>query len=161
MSEAVYELVRLGVALSGAFIAMLWLALVLWVYRDAQSRSTSFAVTLLSTVLVSSTFVIGWAVYMLVRPRLSLSEEYSQGLRERAELLDASSGDLCPRCHARLQLDYRLCPNCGLEVKQPCDMCKRPVRPSWNLCPYCGHTVHQPLAAHPQHGRAGEEQRNV
>ncbi|MBA2363487.1 MAG: zinc ribbon domain-containing protein [Chloroflexia bacterium] len=161
MSEPVYELVRVGVALSGAFLAMLWLALVLWVYRDAQSRSTSFPVILLSTVLVSSTFVVGWAVYILLRPRFSLSEEYHQGFRERAALLDASSGELCFRCQARLQLDYRLCPNCGLEVKHPCDMCKRPIRPTWNLCPYCGHSAHQPLAPHPNHARASEEQRKA
>ncbi len=161
MSEQVYELVRVGIALTGAFVAMLWLAVVLWVYRDAQSRSTSFPVILLSTVLVSSTFLVGLVVYMLVRPRLTLSEEYSQGLRERAELLDASSGDLCPRCQARLQLDYRLCPNCGLEVKEPCDRCKRPIRSTWNLCPYCGHSVHQPQASHPARAHSEEEQRGA
>jgi RNA polymerase subunit RPABC4/transcription elongation factor Spt4 len=145
MSDQAYQLLRLGLALGGAFGAMMWLALVLWVFRDAQARTQSPLAIMLSTALVAATFVVGWAIYLLLRPRYTLAEGYRQGLQERAELLAASDGDLCPRCSARLYPDYRLCPNCGLDVKQPCDFCKRPVRPTWNLCPYCGHAIHLAL----------------
>jgi RNA polymerase subunit RPABC4/transcription elongation factor Spt4 len=150
VSEAVYELLRLGLALGGAFIAMVWLALVLWVYRDAQSRTDSFPAILLSTVLVASTFVVGWAVYLLLRPRNTLAEAYRQQLGDRSSLLAAGEGELCPHCSMRVQPDYRLCPNCGTTVKQPCDVCKRPIRPTWNLCPYCGHAARKRSAPEPQ-----------
>ena len=145
MSDSVYGLLRLGLSLFGAFTAMLWIALVLWVYRDSQARSDNFLLTLLSTALVASTFVVGWVVYMLLRPQYTLAELYQRQLHDRQALLEATTGELCPRCDTRIQLDYRLCPCCGLEVKQPCDMCKRPIRPTWNLCPYCGFEVHRAL----------------
>ncbi len=144
MSTETFELLRLGVALLGAFLSMVWLALVLWVYRDIQNRTESTLAVMLSTVLVASTFIPGWAIYMLLRPPQTLTETYREELSERASLLAASDGDLCPRCGTRLHLDYRLCPTCGVEVKQPCDICKRPVRTSWNLCPYCGHANRRP-----------------
>ncbi len=139
MNEPLYELMRLGIALAGAFIAMVWAALVLWVYRDSQSRSEGFLPTLLATSLVGSTFVVGWAIYMMLRPRQTLMEAYRGELQHREALLASTSGELCPACSTRVMPDFRLCPNCGTEVKQPCDVCKRPVRSSWNLCPYCGH----------------------
>ncbi|MDP9382436.1 MAG: zinc ribbon domain-containing protein [Chloroflexota bacterium] len=135
-------MLRLSLALGGAFGAMVWVALVLWVFRDAQRRTNNPLAIILSTVLVAATFVIGWTIYLLLRPQQTLSETYRQGVQERADLLAASEGDLCPRCHTRILPDYRVCPHCGLDVKQPCDFCKRPVRPTWNLCPYCGHAVH-------------------
>lgn len=147
MSDSIYQLLRLGMALLGAFAAMLWIALVLWVYRDSQSRSENFLLTVLSTALVAATFVIGWGIYLLLRPRYTLEEVYYRRLRERQSLLAASDGELCYNCYTRIQPDYRLCPNCGLEVKQPCDMCKRPIRTAWNLCPYCGHTASRALPA--------------
>lgn len=147
MSEPVYHLLRLGLALLGAFLSMVWIALVLWVYRDAQNRSDRFLVTLLSTALVTGTFIVGWTIYLLLRPELTMAESYQRRLRDRQGILAASEGDLCARCSTRLHLDYRLCPNCGLEVKQPCEVCKRPVRTSWNLCPYCGHSRKRPNPA--------------
>lgn len=145
MSEQAFELLRLSLALLGAFLSMVWLALVLWVYRDIQSRTDNFLAVLLSTVLVASTFVAGWAIYMLLRPTQTLAQAYREELSERGSLLAASDGDLCARCSTRLHLDYRLCPTCGIEVKQPCDICKRPVRTSWNLCPYCGNSNRRTL----------------
>ncbi|MDQ3855026.1 MAG: zinc ribbon domain-containing protein [Chloroflexota bacterium] len=116
MSEQLYQLLRLSLALLGAFVGMIWIALALWVYRDAQSRSGHWLMSVLSTVLVAATFVVGWVIYLLLRPRLTLSEAYLRALHERQTLIAVSEGDVCPRCSTRLHLDYRLCPSCGLEV---------------------------------------------
>lgn len=147
MSQPLYELLRLGTALGGAFLAMLWAALVLWVYRDSQSRTEGALPTILATTLVGATFFVGWGIYLLLRPRHTLAELHRRELRGRESMMVASSGELCPTCRTRAQPDFRLCPNCGTELKEPCDVCKRPVRAGWNICPYCGHVRNRALHA--------------
>lgn len=143
MSDGLYQLLRLVIALSGALIAMFWLALVMWTYRDAQNRSSNFLVTVLAVVLVASTFIAGWLVYLLLRPERTLADAYKDRLEIRDLFVRSRESDVCPGCGERIQPDYRLCPNCGLEIRRPCVSCKRSIRLAWNLCPYCGSSQHQ------------------
>lgn len=143
MSDSLYQVLRLSIALSGALLAMFWLALVMWTYRDAQNRSTNFLVTLLSVVLVASTFIIGWLVYLLLRPDRTLAAAYKDQLETRHLFVQARESDICPGCAEPIRPDYRLCPNCGLEIRRACISCKRSIRLGWNLCPYCGSGQHQ------------------
>ncbi|MEJ7653374.1 MAG: zinc ribbon domain-containing protein [Chloroflexia bacterium] len=166
MSETTYEVVRVAVSATGALVAMSWVALMLWTFRDSQRRSTGRFTPLISTALVAAGFLFGWIIYMLLRPQSTVADRYRNRLNERRLALASTDGDLCPHCSTRLQPDYRVCPHCGLEVKRPCNICKRPVRPVWNVCPYCGnardHVRPRPIEAAqtlrvPDARRVGEE----
>lgn len=116
-------------------MAVLWLALVYWTYADA-SRRGSWRV-LWGVVAVIFPFV-GTLLYLIVRP-----PEYELDRRERELELAVLERDLrervnqCPNCRSVVERDFLVCPECGWDLKRPCDSCQRPLSLRWSICPYC------------------------
>jgi RNA polymerase subunit RPABC4/transcription elongation factor Spt4 len=120
----------------GAFLAALWIALVIWTYRDIRGRSRDRLVQILTTLLVAVLNLPG--VYLILRPQRTLEEEYQHTLEEEALLQALEDLPLCPGCERRVKDDWQVCPNCHTRLKKACHQCGKLMELPWNLCPYCG-----------------------
>ena len=138
----------LGITIYGIIIlAALWLALIVWAYRDMRSRSRDTFAQLGSLILVALLTIPGLIIYLLVRPRETLSEAYERSLEEEALLQDIEEKPTCPGCGQRIQDNWQACPHCFTRLKKPCTNCHQMLELSWQVCPYC--TAQQRATAEP------------
>ena len=125
-------------AFGGAFLAALWIALVIWTYRDIRTRARDPLVQLLSTLMVAALNLPGVLVYLILRPPRTLEEEYQRTLEEEALLQALEDLPLCPGCERRVKDEWQVCPNCHTKLKKPCHNFGRLMELPWNICPFCG-----------------------
>lgn len=144
--EATAKLVGVPIAI---YIAVVWIALVFWTYRDIRQRSRDPIVQLAATLLVLVFTFPGHWVYLILRPRQTLVEAYERSLEEEALLQELEDQKACPTCKRRIQDEYLVCPSCGVQLKEPCRSCGKPLSYAWSMCPYCA----LPKAARERQGR--------
>ena len=84
-----------------AFLAALWISLVIWTYRDIRTRARDPLVQTLATLLVAVLNLPGILVYLILRPPRTLEEEYQRTLEEEALLQALEDLPLCPGCERR------------------------------------------------------------
>lgn len=135
------NLVLILTALGGAFLAALWIALVIWTYRDIRSRARDPLVQILAALLVAVLNLPGVLVYLILRPARTLEEEYQHTLEEESLLQALEELPLCPGCERRVKDDWQVCPNCHTKLKKACHHCGKLMELPWNICPYCGTPV--------------------
>ena len=128
-------------AFGGAFLAALWIALVIWTYRDIRARARDPLVQILSALLVAVLNLPGVLVYLILRPAHTLEEEYQHTLEEESLLQALEEMPLCPGCERRVKDDWQVCPNCHTKLKKACHHCGKLMELPWNICPYCGTPV--------------------
>lgn len=126
-----------GTAFGAAFIAALWLSLVLWTYRDIRSRARDPLSRVLAVLVVAVLFLPGVLVYLILRPAQTLEAEYQQTLEEEALLQTIEEVPVCPGCSRHIEPDWIACPHCHTRLKKRCHHCGRLMELPWNLCPYC------------------------
>lgn len=126
-------------AWGGAFIAALWLSLVIWAYRDIRSRARDPLARILAVLVVAVLFLPGIVIYLILRPPHSLEEEYQHTLEEEVLLQSIDEGNLCPGCGRRIRDNWLVCPHCHTKLKKACYTCGKLMNLPWNLCPYCGN----------------------
>jgi RNA polymerase subunit RPABC4/transcription elongation factor Spt4 len=124
-------------AWGGAFIAALWLSLVIWTYRDVRRRTRDPLARILAVVVVAVLFLPGVVVYLVLRPPLTLEEEYQHSLEEEALLSAIEESAVCPGCGRRIKDNWQVCPNCHTRLRKICHQCGKLMDLPWNLCPYC------------------------
>lgn len=125
----------------GAFLAALWVSLVVWTYRDIRTRTRDPLVQILSALLVAALNIPGVLVYLILRPPKTLEEEYQHTLEEETLLQSLEDQTLCPGCERRVREDWQICPHCQTRLRKPCLHCGRLLELPWNICPYCGTVV--------------------
>lgn len=125
-------------AWGGAFIAALWLSLVIWTYRDIRRRARDPLARILAVLVTAVLFLPGIIIYLILRPPRTLEEEYQASLDEEALLQTIEDATLCPGCSRRVKDNWIVCPNCYTKLKKPCHQCGKLMELPWNLCPYCG-----------------------
>jgi RNA polymerase subunit RPABC4/transcription elongation factor Spt4 len=125
-------------AWGAAFLAALWLSLVIWAYRDIRSRTRDPFLRILAAILVLILFLPGIVVYLILRPPRTLEDEYQQTLEEEALLQAVEDNPLCPGCGRRVKEPWMVCPSCQTKLKKPCHQCGKLMEMAWNLCPFCG-----------------------
>jgi len=125
-------------AWGGAFVAALWLSLVIWTYRDIRRRARDPMARILAVLVAAVLFLPGIIVYLILRPPRTLEEEYQASLDEEALLQTIEDAALCPGCSRRVKENWIVCPNCYTKLKKPCHQCGKLMELPWNLCPYCG-----------------------
>jgi RNA polymerase subunit RPABC4/transcription elongation factor Spt4 len=130
-------------ALGGAYLIALWFVLVVWTFRDIESRSRNVVTQIASTMLVVFFYVPGFLLYWLLRPKETLDEAYQRSLEEEYLLQDLQELPLCPSCHHYVEDDYQLCPHCNTQLKDACHECGRLVDLQWSICPYCAAPQHR------------------
>ncbi len=128
-------------AFGGAFLAALWIALVIWTYRDIRLRARDPLVQILSALLVAVLSLPGVLIYLILRPPRTLEEEYQHTLEEESLLQALEELPLCPGCERRVKDDWQVCPNCHTKLKKACHHCGKLMELPWNICPYCGTPV--------------------
>ncbi|MBA3873089.1 MAG: zinc ribbon domain-containing protein [Anaerolineae bacterium] len=128
----------LGITVYGIVIlAALWLALIVWAYRDMRSRSRDTFAQIGTLLLVAVLMIPGLIIYLLVRPRETLSEAYERSLEEEALLQEIEEKPTCPGCGQRVHDNWQACPHCFTRLKKPCTNCSQMLELSWQVCPYC------------------------
>ncbi len=126
-------------------VAVFWLSIAFWVYKDARRRIEDPWLVGMATLLGLVPFV-GPIIYMLFRP-----PEYLEDVRERELEIKAmeerlSRRDLhCPVCRAEVDPSFLVCPVCTTRLRQSCRNCKAPLEALWQVCPYCETPV-EPVA---------------
>ncbi len=124
-------------AWGGAFVAALWLSLVIWTYRDIRSRARDPLARILAVLVVAVLFLPGIVIYLILRPPYTLDEEYQRTLEEEALLQGIEESSLCPGCGRHTRDNWVVCPNCHTKLKKNCHQCGKLIELPWNLCPYC------------------------
>lgn len=146
------------------FLAVLWLALVFWTYKDSVRRIGD---PILVTTATATSFIfpfVGTIVYLILRP-----PEYLEDVRERELEIAASEARLmqmhelaCPFCAFPVEKTFLRCPSCLKRLKEPCATCRKPLDPRWKICPYCEAEIGQATPQRrrrraPERGRAAGE----
>jgi RNA polymerase subunit RPABC4/transcription elongation factor Spt4 len=132
------NLVLVLTGFGGAFLAALWLSLIIWTYRDIKSRARDTLIYILATLIVALLSLPGLLIYLVLRPQFTLEEEYQRSLEEEALLQAVENKTLCPGCERNIKEDWQVCPNCHTRLKKPCLHCGKLMDLPWNVCPYCG-----------------------
>jgi hypothetical protein len=151
MPEQLANLIGVGlewlVAVTGGLIVAFWIGLVVWTWRDIRTRSADIFAALLAALLVAIFGPIGVLLYLLLRPKQTLAEQYDRALEEEALLREIEQAPSCPHCGRPVEVAWQFCPYCEHELRHPCPQCGKLLDPSWKRCPYCG--AHPSLATPP------------
>jgi RNA polymerase subunit RPABC4/transcription elongation factor Spt4 len=129
------------VTIIGALLAAFWIGLIIWTWHDIRSRSADIFAALLAVVLVAVFNVLGLLIYLLVRPKFTLAEQYDRALEEEILLRDLEQSPTCHQCGRPVKQDWRYCPHCEALLKQPCASCGYLLEPGWKRCPSCGEST--------------------
>ena len=141
------------VALTAAFLTAIWISAVIWAFRDIRSRTRDIFAQILATLMVLIFFPLfplpGMILYLILRPRETLSEIYERTLEEEALLQGLEERLACPTCNRRIEEDYVVCPACHTRLKKGCIACGRLLHLSWTICAYCGAAQTSPQTVIP------------
>src|SRR5574342_676157 len=100
---SISNFLMIATAWGGAFLAALWLSLVIWTYRDIRGRARDPLARILAVLVVAVLFLPGIVIYLILRPARTLEEEYQQTLEEEALLHSIEDASLCPGCGRRIK----------------------------------------------------------
>lgn len=107
---------------------ILWICVIVWVYRDAERRGMN---GILWGLLVFIGNIIGLLIYLIVR---------SDNLPSKSP--PAAVYTKCPTCSTPVSQKYAFCPHCGASMRGPvCPGCSATVEKDWKACPHCGKTL--------------------
>lgn len=122
----------------GAFFAALWLALLIWTFRDMRARSRDILAAILAALVVALLNLPGFLIYLLLRPRETLAERYDRSLEEEALLRQIEERNTCPGCNRPTREHWLVCPHCATLLKKRCTQCQQSLELNWNVCAFCG-----------------------
>ena len=132
----------LGGLIAGVWALLLWLSIIVWVYRDIRDRTRDLGLQVLAVFVVMMFFpgfnIPGLALYLMLRPRETLEEAYARSLEEEALLREIGDEGMCPSCRRFVERGWRLCPFCATQLKDVCSQCQQLLSFNWVACPYCG-----------------------
>ena len=132
----------LAALIAGVWGLLLWLSIIVWVYRDIRERTRDLGLQVLAVFVVLMFFPIfnipGLALYLMLRPRETLEEAYARSLEEEALLREIGDEGMCPSCRRFVERSWRICPFCATQLKDICSRCEQLLSFNWVACPYCG-----------------------
>ena len=129
----------------GSYLFLIWVATILWAYRDIRGRTRDIASQAIGMSMILALPLVGVPIYLVARPRETLREAYDRQLEQEAILSELHSVPTCPQCRRPVDQDWAVCAFCSHELKQPCASCNRLLLNAWRHCPYC--TAPRPHAA--------------
>jgi RNA polymerase subunit RPABC4/transcription elongation factor Spt4 len=117
------------------FAVVLQVALIFWMYRDANRRGAMGWFWGLAELVFP---FAAWLIYLVVRPPEFAEDAHERDLEIRAkEATLARDYETCPSCHRPADKEYLICPYCMKKLKKPCIECGKALRLNWGVCPYC------------------------
>jgi RNA polymerase subunit RPABC4/transcription elongation factor Spt4 len=129
---------RYGTIFTVIFLSAFWIATVFWTYRDIRQRTRDPILQTAAVILVLIFNFPGHWIYLIVRPRQTLTELYERSLEEEALLQELEDQKACPTCKRRVKDEFLVCPSCRTQLKEACRQCSKPLSYAWVACPYCG-----------------------
>lgn len=136
------EYAILAALVGGVWALLLWLSIIVWVYRDVRDRTRDLGLQVLAVFVVMMFFpgfnIPGLALYLMLRPRETLEEAYARSLEEEALLREIGDEGICPSCRRFSDRGWRVCPFCQTQLKDVCAKCDQLLSFSWVACPFCG-----------------------
>jgi len=115
-------------SLASLALFFLWIAVIVWVYRDAERRGMN---GVLWALLVFIGNVIGLLIYLIVRQDNTPREARGPTVSSKA----------CPSCRKPVSEGFQYCPHCGTSMIPSCPKCGSAVEKEWNICPKCGEKL--------------------
>ena len=125
-------------AFFGAFLAALWVSLVLWTLRDIKKRSEDRLVHILAALSIAILNIPGLIIYLVLRPGETMEETYLRTLEEEALLSQIEERTLCPGCSSQVEPDWVVCAHCHTRLRKTCGNCSALLELPWQICPFCG-----------------------
>ena len=119
-------------------LAVLWLALVVWTYKDARKRIDDQVIVIVAVLTSLVLPYMGALVYTMLRPAEYMAEARERELEMRAMEQELETMRACPSCGELIRPDYVACPNCRRALRSTCPTCDKVLEPTWKACPYCG-----------------------
>ncbi|HEY5638454.1 MAG TPA: zinc ribbon domain-containing protein [Dehalococcoidia bacterium] len=127
--------------IGGVWAFLLWLSIIVWIYRDVRERTRDLGLQVLAVFVGIMFFpgfnIPGLALYLMLRPRESLEEAYARSLEEEALLREIGDEGMCPSCRRFVEQGWRICPYCATQLKDVCVQCEHLLSFNWIACPYC------------------------
>jgi len=137
-------------AIIGAFLAAIWLSLIIWTFRDMRARSRDPFAQILATLVVALLPGVGLIVYLILRPPETLAEAYERALEEEALLQEIEERPACPGCSRTVDSNWLLCAHCHTRLRKACPDCNALMELQWNICPHCGNDHIDPYYVGPE-----------
>lgn len=120
-----------------AYVFALWAALLVWTWFDISARTDNPLYRLGAVLIVATGSVLGFAIYLLLRPTFTREESEMHAIEE-AFLASQSQLLACPSCRQAVREDFAFCPSCSHKLQEECPGCSREIAVVWDACPYCG-----------------------
>jgi hypothetical protein len=143
LNSTAFEIAR---DLALLLLAVFWLGLAYWAYRDARRRLDDPLLIGTATLLALAVPYVGPVIYMLFRTPETLADVRSRDLELR--MLEEHLGQQllqCPVCRVEVEEAFVVCPVCTTRLKQPCAECGASLEPAWLACPYCTASTVTPV----------------
>lgn len=121
-----YQFRHFSFSILSLFLFILWIVVIVWVYRDAERRGMN---GVLWALVVFIGNLIGLLVYLIVRT------EYVPAPQSRPS---SQITKPCPNCEEPVNQDFAYCPHCAASLQATCPQCGKAVEPDWKVCPHCG-----------------------
>lgn len=115
--------------LFGVALLIIWIAVLVWVYRDAERRGMN---GFLWTLLVFIGNLVGLLIYLIIR---------NDRPQERPAAAPAAAASACAACGGSVAAGFVYCPACGASLRPVCPKCGKPSEPAWQVCPHCGEKL--------------------
>ncbi len=122
-----------------SYLGLLWLAIIIWVTRDAINRSNSIIFQAIAILLNIAIPFLGVLLYLIIRPSKTALESYYEELEHNMiEGTATENKNACDKCLTPVDKEFGFCPNCGTKLKKTCTKCRKAFPNIWNICPFCG-----------------------
>jgi len=121
-----------------AYLIVMWIAALVWTYRDVASRTRDPLTQTVSVLMVLVFNLPGMFLYLILRPKDTIADRYDRQLEAEALLHEIQEQATCPSCRRRVEEAFVACPYCRSTLRMPCESCQKPLLARWVVCPYCG-----------------------
>ncbi|MCD4756114.1 hypothetical protein K8R20_00650 [bacterium] len=126
--------------LLGIVSLIFWVVVISWIWVDSGERTTSRWMRVFYA-FIGIIPVLGWIIYLIVRPPETIDEIYWGDLERRYLKYETSELNDCPRCATQLYPGYIYCPNCKCPLKTKCPQCEVYVSVNYKYCTTCGYQM--------------------
>jgi hypothetical protein len=138
----------------GGALVLFWIAVLIWVYRDAERRKMN---GVLWGLLVFIGNLVGLIIYLIVRNESRPTTRASTpayavgpgnapvpagaGGPGNAPVPAPCGPPVCPKCGKPADAKHAFCPFCGESLQSVCPKCGNAVEQDWNACAHCGEKI--------------------
>lgn len=125
----------------GIGLIFFWIVVIGWVWSDAGERTTNIYARVGYVLLVAILNVIGWLIYLIIKPSETIEEVYWSDLERRYLKYETAELGDCSKCGCQLFPGYIFCPECGNELKVKCSKCEVYVDKHDKFCVFCKNQI--------------------